>query len=302
MKIILAGGQGFLGRVLCQHFAEIHEIIVLTRGVSRFEDWVKYEHWDAKNPGAWTKTLEGADVVINLTGRSVDCRYNEINKREILESRVDATCAIGKAISSCSIPPKLWINCASATIYRHSEDKQMDEYTGEIGSGFSVDVCKAWEKSFFDFSLPQTRQVAARISIILGKDGGAVKPLINLARFGLGGKQGSGKQFFTWMHQEDFARAIDFIIQTPTLTGPVNFAALEPTTNANLMRAIRKTVGVPFGLPMPKWLLEMGARIIKTETELIIKSRNVIPKKLIDAGFKHRYGNLDDALKQIVKS
>lgn len=301
MKLIIAGGNGFLGKVLCQHFGETNDIVVLSRGRSRVEDGIRYENWDAKNIDVWKSVLENADVLINMVGRTVDCRYNEKNKKEILDSRIDSTTVLGNAIRQCQNPPKLWINSASATIYRHSEDKEMDEVYGEIGSGFSVDVCKAWEKCFFDFKLTQTRQVAIRTSIVLGKTGGAVKPLINLARFGLGGKQGSGNQFFSWIHEEDFARAMEFIIQNENLTGPINVVSPKPVQNKELMKIIRKSVGRSFGLPMPKWMLEFGARIIKTETELILKSRNVIPTKLIEAGFSYKYGDLELALKEITK-
>lgn len=299
MKIIIAGGNGFLGKVLCNHFGETNDIIVLSRGRSRIQDGIRYENWDAKHIGAWKSVLEKADVIINMVGRTVDCRYNEKNKREILASRMDSTTVLGKAIRQCQNPPKLWINSASATIYRHAEDREMDEETGEIGSGFSVEVCKAWEKCFFDFQLLTTRQVAVRTSIVLGITGGAVKPLLNLARFGVGGKQGSGNQFFSWIHEEDFARAIEFIIQHENLTGPINIVSPKPVRNKELMQQIRKFVRIPFGLPMPKWMLEFGARIIRTETELILKSRNVIPKKLTDAGFVYNYADLESALKEI---
>ncbi len=299
MKIIIAGGNGFLGKVLCNHFGETNDIIVLSRGRSRIQDGIRYENWDAKHIGAWKSVLEKADVIINMVGRTVDCRYNEKNKREILASRMDSTTVLGKAIRQCQNPPKLWINSASATIYRHAEDREMDEETGEIGSGFSVEVCKAWEKCFFDFQLLTTRQVAVRTSIVLGRTGGAVKPLLNLARFGVGGKQGSGNQFFSWIHEEDFARAIEFIIQHENLTGPINVVSPKPVRNKELMQQIRKFVRIPFGLPMPKWMLEFGARIIRTETELILKSRNVIPKKLTDAGFVYNYADLESALKEI---
>lgn len=300
MKIIIAGGNGFLGKVLCRHFANQHEVIILSRGKSRTDQGIRYENWDAKNEGPWKSILENADVLLNLVGRSVDCRYTEKNKKEILASRVDATTVLGNALLQCQNPPKIWINSASATIYRHSEDKQMDEASGEIGTGFSVDVCTAWEKCFFDFRLPHTRQVAARISIVLGKTGGAVKPLVNLARLGLGGRQGKGNQFFSWIHEDDFARAIQFIIEHDNLKGPVNMAAPTPVSNKELMKTIRQAVKAPFGLPMPKCILEFGARIIQTETELILKSRNVIPAKLVSEGFEFRYATLKPAIEQIV--
>lgn len=301
MKLIIAGGNGFLGKVLCNHFAETNDIIVLSRERSRVQDGIRYENWDAKNIGTWKSVLENADVLINMVGRTVDCRYNEKNKKEILDSRIDSTSVLGNAIRQCKNPPKLWINSASATIYRHAEDREMDEERGEIGSGFSVEICKAWEKWFFDFQLTSTRQVAVRTSIVLGKTGGAVKPLINLARLGLGGKQGNGNQFFSWIHEEDFARAIEFIIQHENVTGPINVVSPKPIRNKDLMKLIRKSLRMPFGLPMPKWMLEFGARIIRTETELILKSRNVIPGKLSGQGFQYNYGTIEKALEEIIK-
>jgi uncharacterized protein (TIGR01777 family) len=301
MKIIIAGGNGFLGKVLCNHFGETNDMIVLSRGRSRVQDGIRYENWDAKNIGAWKSVLEKADVLINMVGRTVDCRYNEKNKKEILDSRVDSTTVLGNAIRQCQNPPKLWINSASATIYRHAEDREMDEETGEIGSGFSVEVCKAWEKCFFDFQLLSTRQVAVRTSIVLGRTGGAIKPLINLARFGLGGKQGSSNQFFSWIHEEDFARAIEFIINHESITGAINVVSPKPIRNKELMKLIRKSIRMPFGLPLPKCLLEFGARIIRTETELILKSRNVIPGKLNAKGFEYTFGTIEKALAEIAK-
>jgi len=287
---------------LCDYFSPDHEVIVLHRGKTKTENGVHFAHWDARTKADWMAHLEHADVLINLVGRSVDCRYNEKNKKEIMESRIASTHILGEALQESLYPPAVWINSASATIYRHSEDKEMDETTGEIGSGFSVDVCNAWEKTFFDFKLSRTRQVAMRTAIVLGRKGGALKPLINLARIGLGGKQGSGSQFFSWVHETDFARAIEFIIMHEKLTGPVNIVSPKPTTNAEIMCMIRRSIKIPFGLPMPEWMLKMGARIIRTEAELILKSRNVIPVELLKAGFKHAFPDLKTALDQIINA
>ena len=299
MKIILAGGNGFLGNVLIKKLRDKNEIVLLTRGASKTNNGIRYVHWDAQSVGDWVSELDGADVLINLVGRSVDCRYNEKNKKEILESRTKSTQVLGEAILQCAQAPKLWLNSASATIYRHSTDKAMTEESTEFGEGFSVDVCKAWEKSFFDFKLNATRQVAMRITIVLGKDGGAVKPLLRLAKFGLGGAQAGGKQMFSWIHQDDFAAVVKFIVENDAIVGPVNMAAPNPLTNAALMKTMRKTVGMPIGLPMPTFLLKFGALLIGTETELITKSRYVIPGKLQDAGFEFKYPSVDLALKEI---
>jgi uncharacterized protein len=298
-RIVIAGGNGFLGKVLCLHFAETADIIILSRGLSGLRNGIRYEHWDAKTIGPWAGALENADVLVNLVGRTVDCRYNEKNKRDILESRIDSTHVLGEALKACINPPKLWINSASATRYRHALDREMDEETGETGSGFSVDVCKAWEEEFYRFQIPGVRQVALRIAIVLGRTGGAVKPLLRLAQFFMGGRQGSGEQFFSWIHEDDFARAVAFIIDHEELSGSINTVAPKPVRNKELMRTIRKAVGRPFGLPMPKWMLEIGAWMIRTETELVLKSRNVIPKRLMEAGFAYKYPDIESAITEI---
>jgi len=286
-KIVIAGGTGFLGSSLVDHWKDAEvQIFILTR--RRCEDYgnVHYVKWDGKHLGYWTKVLEGADVLINLNGKSVDCRYTQDNKELIYDTRIDATYILGKAVEGCINPPKLWINAASATIYRHAEDKDMDEQAGEIGTGFSVDVCKKWEASFKSFQLKNTRQVIFRIGIVLGEKGGPLKPLLNLAKIGFGGRQGSGKQFFSWIHVNDFVRAFDFIISREDLDGTFNLTGPRPVRNYEMMHQIRRLANRRFGLPMPKWLLEIGAIFIRTETELILKSRRVVPRRLLEEGFE----------------
>lgn len=301
-KIIIAAGTGFLGNVLIDHFKnKAEEIIILTRSKKRSSGNIRYVTWDAKTIGTWREELEDAEVLINMTGKSVDCRYHQKNKDLILSSRVESTEVLGKAIAGCNHPPKVWLNSSTATIYRHSLDKKMNEETGEIGSGFSVNVATAWETAFFSQTTPKTRKVALRTSIVLGKKGGALQPILNLVKIGFGGKQGPGNQKFSWIHEKDFARSLEYIIHTPTIKGSVNIVAPKPTTNAILMSTLQKITKTPFGIPLPKFLLEIGARIIKTETELILKSRNVIPKKLQDSSFKFEYPILKDALQQLVK-
>jgi uncharacterized protein (TIGR01777 family) len=239
-------------------------------------------------------------MLINLAGKSVDCRYNEKNKAAILKSRTETTEALGRAILKCSTPPELWINSGTATIYRNADDRPMTESSGEIGTGFSVDVATNWEKSFFSFQLPKTRQVVLRMAIVLGKDGGAVKPLMNLVRFGLGGKQGNGKQMFSWIHIEDLYNIILFIQSNKALQGAFNCSSPNPVDNKTLMKTFRQVMKVKIGLPSPAWLLEIGAVIINTETELILKSRWVVPEKLLNAGYTFKYPYLEDALKNIL--
>ncbi len=299
--IVIAGGTGFLGRTLAAEFKKKNwNITVLTRGNSQTKNDVQFVHWDAATVGEWKSCLNGADVLINLNGKSVDCRYTEKNKSLIYSTRLDATHALGKAIAQCETPPKVWMNAASATIYRHSMDREMDEYTGEIGSGFSVDVCQKWEAAFQHYLLPQTRKIILRTGIVLGKEGGPLTPLTMLARMGVGGKQGDGQQYFSWLHATDFCRIIEFLIDHPETQGVYNVTAPLPVPNAQVMRELRRALRMPFGLPLPKWLLEIGAILIRTETELILKSRCVIPRRLEEAGYGFQYRSVQDALKDLL--
>lgn len=256
--------------------------------------------WDAKTTGNWISEMENADVLINMTGRSVDCRYNQKNKDLILNSRVDSTKVLGEAIALCKNPPKVWLNSSTATIYRHSLDKEMDEESGEIGEGFSVSVAKAWEKVFFETETPATRKIALRTAIVLGKGGGALQPMIKITKLGLGGKQGSGDQKFSWIHEDDFVQIIDFCIKNETIQGAINVVSPHPSDNKTIMSLLRKTLRVPFGIPSGKILLEIGAFMINTETELLLKSRNVIPKKLLDHGYTFAYQDLETALEELI--
>jgi len=291
-KIVIAAGTGFLGNVLVSHFKnKAQEIVVLTRGKASTNGNVRYVHWDAKTMTGWESELEGTDVLINLAGKSVDCRYNERNKNEILASRVDSTVILNKAVLQCTIPPKHWLNSSTATIYRHSLDKQMDEEMGETGFDFSMNVAKMWERAFFQTETPKTKKTALRTSIVLGRKGGAFVPLKRLVQLGFGGKYGSGKQFISWIHEKDFARAVEFIIYKE-VEGVINVVSPTPVRNAEFMEALRVTLNMPFGIPIGKTLLEFGAKLIGTETELVLKSRNVVPKKLNEAGFKFIYSSL----------
>jgi uncharacterized protein (TIGR01777 family) len=298
-KLIIAAGTGFLGNVLINHFKDsVPEIIVLTRGKSRLKNNIKYIHWDAETLTGWERELEGADVLINLAGKSVDCRYIDKNKAEILASRINSTGILNKAVLQCTNPPRHWLNSSTATIYRHSEDRQMDEATGETGSDFSMDVAKAWEAAFFETDTPHTIKTALRTSIVLGKNGGAFIPLKRLAKLGFGGRQGSGRQFVSWIHEQDFARAVAFIIEN-NMEGRVNVVSPEPVRNTNFMKALRQRYNMPFGLPVGKTLLTLGAAIIGTETELVLKSRNVIPARLQQQGFTFTYPVINQAFKAL---
>jgi uncharacterized protein (TIGR01777 family) len=300
MKIIIAGGSGFLGTRLANHYKEAgHAITILTRGATRTKDKIAYLNWDGTTIGPWSAVLDGADVLINLNGKSVDCRYNDENKRLIYSTRVDATRVLGKAVMQCDRAPKLWINASSATIYRHSTDRDMDERTGEIGTGFSVDVCEKWEAAFNEFDLPQMRKVILRTGIVLGHTG-AFRILKNLATMGAG-RQGPGTQYMSWLHETDFVKVVDLVISNQELKGVYNVTAPTPITNGHFMRVVRKAIGVPFGVPVPKWLLGFGALLIGTESELILKSRRVVPKRLIDAGYRFEFGTIEDAVKDLIR-
>ena len=294
-KLIIVAGTGFLGQVLVNYFKnKFEEIIILTRGNSETKDGIRYVKWNPKAFTGWEKELENMDLLINLAGKSVDCRYTETNKKEILDSRIKSTRILNLAVLNCKNPPKHWMNSSTSTIYRHSLDKQMDEVDGEIGDDFSMNVAKSWEKTFFETETPNTIKTALRTSIVLGKNGGAFLPLKNLTRLGFGGKQGKGNQFISWIHEKDFARAIEFIFQKE-MTGVVNIVSPKPIRNTLFMKTLRKSLGVPTGIPIGEKLLKFGAKIIGTETELVLKSRNVIPKRLVENNFEFEFKTLEKA-------
>jgi len=296
-KLVIAGGTGFLGEALIKHFEnEMDEIVVLSRSESKNSGKITYLKWDAKTLGSWCPKLEGATAVINLCGKSVDCRYTEKNKAIIFSSRLDSTKIIGDAILKCKNPPKIWINGASATIYRNSENTPMTEAKGEIGSGFSVEVCKAWENVFNSFTMPSTRKINLRISLVLGKSGGVFPVLMNVVKKGLGGTMSTGKQQVSWVHIEDFCNIINWMIENEKANGVYNIVAQQPVTNKNLMQLLRKKSNTKIGLPAPKWMLEIGAFFMRTQTELILKSRYAVPEKLLNEGFKFKYNTIEDCV------
>jgi uncharacterized protein len=299
-KLIITAGTGFLGQVLANHFKDtVAEIVILTRGKSEIKNNIKYVNWDAKRLTGWETELENADALINLAGKSVDCSYTPQNKKEILDSRIDSTAILNEAVLGCKNAPKHWLNSSTSTIYRFSLDKQMDEATGEIGDDFSMNVAKTWEKTFFEVETKRTLKTALRTSIVLGKNGGAFIPLKTLAKIGFGGKQGKGNQFISWIHEHDFANAIEHIIKKE-MTGVVNIVSPKPISNQNFMATLRRTIKMPIGIPIPEFLLKLGAKIIKTETELVLKSRNVIPKRLQESGFTFQFDTLEKALKNLI--
>jgi uncharacterized protein (TIGR01777 family) len=300
-KIVLAGGNGYLGTVLAKYFSPLtDEVIVLARKAKATTGNIKTLVWDGQNAGDWTTSLQDADLLVNLCGKNVNCRYTKKNKKEIFASRLIPTRLLGEVIKSLTNPPKLWINITSATIYRHAEDREQDELTGEIGDGFSIEVCKAWEASFFENETPKTRKVALRMGIVLGLQDGAFPRLLSLVKLGMGGKQGNGEQYVSWVHELDAARSIEWLHQHNEIKGVVNCTAPGAIKNQAFMRSIRKAYGVSIGLPAPAWLLTIGAKIIGTETELILKSRWVKPGVLLAGGFEFKYREIDGAVEELI--
>ncbi len=305
-KIILAGGSGFLGRALAKQLTDQgYEVVVLSRRLGATGGLARTVFWDGVTKGAWCAELEGAHAVINLAGRSVDCRYTPKNRHLILESRLKSTRILALAIKDCATPPKLWVNAASATIYADTRGDlpANTETKGVIGEGFSVGVCREWEAEFRRWILPGTRQVCLRVAITLGHDGGAMIPLMRLARLGLGGKQGDGQQYVSWLHVDDFCGIVTGILKGNLRGELYNCASPQPMKNVDFMRVLRGAVGGVgrfVALPAPKCLLELGAWMIRTETELILKSRKVYPENLIREGYRFKFECFSEAAHAIV--
>ncbi len=307
MKLVLPGGSGHLGTMLAQAFhGQGHEVAVLSRS-PREEPW-RTVFWDGETQGPWVAELEGADVVINLAGRSVDCRYSASNRRSILDSRVLSTRAVGQALGAVRRPPGVWLQMSTATIYSHRFDAPNDEEMGRIGGGergapntwkYSIEVAKAWEREVDEAKLSGIRRIKLRSAVVMNPSrGGAFDILLGLVRRGLGGEAGSGRQYVSWIHGVDFVRAIGWLIEGD-VEGVVNLAAPNPLPNTPFMRALRSAWGISFGLPAPRWLLEVGALFLRTETELILKSRRVVPGVLDREGFEFRYPDWPQAARDL---
>lgn len=311
MKIILPGGSGQVGTVLARAFHERgHTAVVLSRNPKR-ASWRTVE-WDGKSLGPWADEIEGADVVINLAGRSVDCRYTAKNRQLIKESRVASVRVVGEAIGRSKRPPPVWLQASTATIYSHRYDADQDETNGILGGNepdapdtwrFSIDVARAWEQALDDAQVPGTRKVKVRSAMTMSPDrGGVFDTLLRLVRFGLGGRAGDGQQYVSWVHAADFVRAIDWLIEDETLEGPVNVAAPNPLPNREFMSALRKAAGTRIGLPAAEWMLEVGAFLLRTETELILKSRRVTSGRLLQRGFTFEFPFWPEAANDLFKA
>ncbi|AWB86404.1 epimerase [Mycetocola zhujimingii] len=314
-RVVIAGASGFIGQYLASGYR--------SRGAT--VSTIGRREADAAwgDTAAIVRLLDGADLLINLAGKSVNCRYTPENRREILRSRVETTRELNEAVRACDEPPALWVNSSTATIYRHADDRSMTESTGELGTGFSVGIARAWEDEFFAGDLPATRRVALRLAIVLG-DGSALTPLRWLTRLGLGGTQHDGRwpatrqrraagtfhefgarggrQKFSWIHIDDVDRIILFLRGRSDLDGIINAASPHPSDNRGLMAALRRVLGVPFGLPTARWMLEIGTAVLRTETELVLKSRWVIPERLTEAGYRFSQPDLEPALATIVRA
>ncbi len=310
MKIVMPGGSGQVGRVLARHFQTGgHDVVVLSR--APFAAPWRVIEWDGSTPGRWADELANGDVCINLAGRSVNCRYDTKNRGEIFDSRVDSTRLLNKVIGTLHRPPQLWINASTATIYRHALDRPMDELSGELGGNepgapdtwnFSIRVAKAWEQAFFETEIPGVRKIATRSAITFSPDrGGAFDVLLGLVRRGLGGAQGSGNQYVSWVHDCDFARAIQFLIERNDFSGVVNVASPNPVPNCEFMSVLQRAWGTRIGISPSKWMIEVGALLLRTESELVLKSRRVVPGRLTDAGFMFTYPHWPEAARDLVQ-
>lgn len=309
MKIVLPGGAGHIGSVLLRAFAaQGHDVVVLSRSARANSGRAgagRVVRWDGENPGDWVGEIDGADVVVNLAGRSVNCRYHAANRREIIDSRVKSTQAVGQAIAQAAQPPRTWLQASTATIYAHRYDAPNDEMTGILGGDepdspstwrFSIEVAKAWEQAALETKTPHTRKVLMRAAIVMSPDpGGPFEVLLGLVRRGLGGAVGDGRQYMSWIHDADLGRAVRWLIDHDELSGPVNLAAPHPLPNAEFMRTLRTACGMRIGLPATRWMLEFGTFLMRTESELVLKSRRVIPGRLLDSGFRFQFPTWPEA-------
>ncbi len=302
-KIVLAGGSGFLGQALARSvLADGYEVVVLSRSVAPPDAVGRFVPWDGKKLGEWKEELEGADALFNLTGRSVDCRYTQANRELILNSRVDSTRVLGEAIGACDQIPKVWLNSSTATVYedRRGDREPHDETSEDFGTGFSVGVAQSWEKAFEESSVEGLRKVALRVSIVLGKDGGAFPVMKRFAKFGLGGAQGPGNQWMSWLHIDDWVGVARFLMENQSVGGAVNLAAPNPVTNASFMREMRDNFApLGIGLPAPSLFVRIGAFFLRTAPELVLKSRKVVSATLAEAGYSFKYPDLAQAIRNL---
>jgi len=305
MKVVITGGTGQVGQLLKRHFEPDHKVIVIGR--SKSADVIQ---WDGQSLGDWKREFENADVIFNLAGRSVNCRYTNENLKQMMDSRVNSTRLVAEAVAQCQRPPKLWLQMSTATIYSHRFDKANDDFDGEIGGSekdapkyweFSVRIAKNWESELMATDTPNTRRVALRSSMIMSPNrGGIFDTLYGMVQCGLGGSIAGGRQFVSWIHEDDFCASVDSIIKNEDINGPIIIASPNPLPQSEFNKILRTAAGVPIGLPATKWMAKIGAVLLRTDTELIFKSRRVYPKKLLDSGYKFKYAQWENAAKDLI--
>ncbi|MEV3859786.1 TIGR01777 family oxidoreductase [Streptomyces sp. NPDC050095] len=308
MKVVLAGGTGQVGGVLRRALSTAgHEVVVLSRRPTRAGE----VFWDGRTPGAWIKEIDGSDVVVNLAGRSVSCRYTPANLQAMMDSRVESARAVGEAVAAADQPPGLWLQMSTATIYAHTFDAAHDEASGVLGGTepgvpryweYSVRIARQWERAQEDADTPHTRKVALRAAMVMSPDRGGVFDVLSwLTRLGLGGPVAGGRQYLSWIHDQDFVRAVEFLIERDDLAGPVNLAAPGPLPQRDFQRILRRAHRIPVGLPATRAMAELGAFALRSDTELLFKSRRVVPGRLLDAGFAFRYEDWESAARDLVR-
>jgi uncharacterized protein (TIGR01777 family) len=308
MKVVIPGGTGQVGAILNRALTTAgHDVVVLTRRPVRDRE----VRWDGETLGPWVEEIDGSDIVINLAGRSVNCRYTATELRAMMDSRVNSTRVVGEAIAAAARPPRIWLQMSTATVYSHRFDAPNDEASGVLGGAelgvpgywaYSVKIAKAWERAQEQAETPCTRKVAMRTAMVMSPDrGGVFDILLRLARLGLGGPVAGGAQYVSWIHDRDFVRAVEFLADRDDLAGPVNLAAPGPLPQRAFMRVLRAACGVPVGLPATKWMTELGAFALRSDTELLLKSRRVVPGRLLEAGFAFDYAEWPQAADDLVR-
>ena len=311
MKVVVPGGSGRVGRILCRAFVgRGEEVVVLTRGEADRREGVRFVAWDGRTLDSWAAEIDGADAVVNLAGRDVNCRYNKSNLREMLDSRVDSTRIVGEAIAGAGKPPRVWLQASTATIYSHETDLAHDDVTGVLGGDepdlprqwkASVDIAKAWERTLAEADTPRTRQVAMRTAIVMSPDPGSpFRLILGLTRLGLGGWWGTGRQYVSWVHDRDLVRAVYWLLDHDDLSGAVNIASPGALPQRDFIREVRRAARVPISLPAAAWMLEIGTFAMRTETELILKSRRVTPRRIVESGFRFDVTDWSAAARDLV--
>ena len=298
LKVIITGGSGFLGEIIAQHFInKKYQVTIISRSKPSFSLPIEWAKWDGETLGEWVKTMDGSDILINLAGKSVNCRYTPKAKEELMYSRVNSTKVIGEAFNIISSPPKIWFNASSATIFANNGKRSGEN---EIqGEGFSSDICRAWEKALYSVETPLTRKIALRLGLVMDEKGDLISYFKNIIKTGFGGPMGSGEQHISWLHYKDLLAAIDFMIDS-SIDEPINLVSPTPTKNKDFMKAFRSQMKFPIGIPNASWMVKLGAAVVGTEAELVLYDRQVIPEKLVSEGFQFKFDEIKKALKDLI--